>query len=165
METQNINVEKKEKMDSKTGMYYLNYNIQRVENLLLEPDMIRKIAVMRVDAGDLFPVVVKVRIWSYYNIDMGTVQPGEHDDYNPTDRLELTFTKKLVVNNELPSLYDLTKLEIEKFISDLKEQAEKCPRCGSTNIRKHGLESHANGEYLRFQCKECYNYFVPEWTL
>ena len=188
-------IKRTKKMDSKTGMYYLNYNIEKVQDILLEPDTIRKIAKMRVDTGDAFTIIINIRIWADYSIEITPIQPGGYDNYKDTDRLNLSFEKyniwdsldgikdnddgtywdehnketftinelaDLVVENEL---YRLTESEIKEFISDLKEQAEKCPHCGSTNIRKHGLETHSDGDHQRFQCKECYHYFTSEWIL
>lgn len=73
-------------------VYYLNYNIEKVESLLLDPETIRKIAKLRADAGDLFPQSVDVLIYPNYSIDITSIQ-GDNN-YKETDRLELSFNKE-----------------------------------------------------------------------
>ncbi len=183
--------------------YYLNYNIQRVEDILLNQGTIQEIATKRASDGEIgdssIGGLVNVRLWKDYSISIEYGQSGSDDNYKDTDRLELSFTRvsiwdnldgisgpddegnywdehnkekmtwddlvDLVVTNGSPSLYELTRSEIEEFISDLKEQPEKCSHCGSTNIRKHGLETHSDGDHQRFQCKDCLHYSTSEWVL
>lgn len=106
----------------------------------------------------------RVSIWDNLDDISGPDDEGNYwDDYNH-EKMSWDDLVDLVVTNGAPSLYELTKSEIEGFISDLKEEAERCSHCGSTNIQKRGKETHSDGDHQRFQCKDCHHYFVSEWT-
>lgn len=182
-------------------MYYLNFNIEKVQTALMSYVAIQKIATMRASNGEMgessIGGIISVRIFQPdYHLSIEYSQSGTYDDYKETDRLALTFGRvsiwdslddisgpdddgryfdsynqekmswddlvDLVASN---SLYKQTERDIQSYISQFKEEAEKCSHCGNNDIKKRGKETHADGDHQRFQCKVCRHYFTSEWTL
>ena len=167
--------------------------IERIKEILYEN--IEKIAKMRASNMDMgsssIAGLVIARIFPDYKINIEYGQSGSTDGYS--DRLWFEFSRENVFNyledikenddgsfyDELnhtnlswdevinialdEGLFDDTKNLIDEQINEL--EPIKCPHCGSTNIRKHGLEIHADGEHQRYQCKYCHHHFISDWVL
>ena len=80
------------------SMQFLNFNIQKVENALLNYTEIEKISKMRVANGDIgessIGGLVSVRVWKdTYEVTEGYKQSGNTDGLKDTERLVIEFPR------------------------------------------------------------------------
>ena len=58
----------------------------------------------------------------------------------------------LALENGAPSLFEDTKNKIKYYIEEFKENAEKCPVCNSTNVKKSGHKHLMDGVHQQYEC-------------
>ena len=172
-------------------MIYLNWNIERLETVLLGSETIRKIAKMRAADHDMgessIGGIVSVRVFQPdYDVSISYSQSGSYDNYKETEALHLSFDREnifdhlddisydeekkeyydsfnkeyityedlvdLALENGAPSLFEDTENLIKGYLDELKENAVKCPVCGSTNVRKAGHKDLSQGVYQEYEC-------------
>lgn len=172
-------------------MTYLNWNIEKIENSLLDRETIRKIASMRAAPMEMgessIGGIVSLRIFQPdYSISISYSQSGNYDNYKETETLHLSFGREnvwdyledikgpddegiywdeynqekmtwddlvdLVVENGSPSLFEDTENKIKSYIEEYKENAEKCPVCNSTNVKKSGHKHLMDGVHQQYEC-------------
>ena len=172
-------------------MIYLNWNIERLETVLLDSKTIQKIAKMRAADNDIgessIGGIVSVRVFQPdYEISISYSQSGNYDNYKETEALHIDFSRvnifdslddisgpdenggyydeynkekmtwddlvDLVVTNGTPSLFEGTENLIKGYLDELKENAVRCPVCGSTRIRKAGHKDLTEGVYQEYEC-------------
>lgn len=84
-------------------MIYLNWNIEKIESVLLNQDTIEKIAKMRASQLDLgessIAGQVSVRIFQPdYEVTMSYSQSGNYDNYKETEALHLSFGREHIMD-------------------------------------------------------------------
>ena len=84
-------------------MIYLNWNIEKIESVLLNQDTIEKIAKMRASQLDLgessIAGQVSVRIFQPdYEVTMSYSQSGNYDNYKETEALHLFFGRENIMD-------------------------------------------------------------------
>ena len=168
-------------------MIYLNWNIEKLEAVLMDSATIRKIAIERaadMDMGESsIAGIVVVRVFPSYKVKIEYGQSGSSDGLSSEERLWFTFSRENIFDivedikpnddnsfyDELNKttlswdkvvdiavnefLYDDTEKQMKEYIDELKENAVKCPICGSTNIRKAGRKELSGGIYQEYECK------------
>ena len=169
-------------------MIYLNWNIERVENVLMDSATIRKISAMRAADMDMgsssIAGIVSVRVFQPdYEVKISYSQEGSHDNYKETEALHLelerynifdeledvkpaengyydeynketiSWDEAIEIALENTKICEDTKQQIKSFLDEIKENAVRCPVCGSTNIRKAGHKDLIDGVYQEYECK------------
>jgi DNA polymerase III epsilon subunit-like protein len=85
--------------------------------------------------------------------------PEAWDEMRKYNSLDVISTEELYLNmrpwmDNHPNLATYSEAE-----------SMKCPRCSSTNIKKHGYARTQTGEYLRMQCHDCGGWSRTRHTL
>ena len=172
-------------------MIYLNWNIEKIESVLLDREIIGKIGRMRAADNDMgessIGGIVSVRLFQPdYSLSISYSQAGNYDNYKDTEALHFSFDREnifdhlddisydeekkeyydsfnkeyftyedlvdLALENGAPSLFEDTENKIKYYIEEFKENAEKCPVCNSTNVKKSGHKHLMDGVHQQYEC-------------
>ena len=103
----------------------------------------------------------RVNIWDGLD-DIEIREDGTYyDNYN---KEELTWDDMVDLTVTNGTLYEETEGIIQNFIQELRDNAEKCTHCGSTNLSKQGTKRDSMGLHQRWICNECNHLSTSEWV-
>ena len=90
-----------------------------------------------------------------YNIfdELEDVKPAENGYYDEYNKETISWDEAIEIALENTKICEDTKQQIKSFLDEIKENAVRCPVCGSTNIRKAGHKDLIDGVYQEYECK------------
>lgn len=103
----------------------------------------------------------RVNIWNGLD-DIEIRENGSF--YDTFNKEELTWDDMVDLTVTNGTLYEETEGIIQNFIQELRDNAEKCTHCGSTNLSKYGTKHDSRGLHQRWICNECDHLSTSEWV-